>query len=175
MLFKFRFGNCCPSPLKFMAPHPKHNKIFSGPLSFLLLSPGCFMPKDACKKLSRCYLYQSRDFRPAICGCKCLFLRDYCAIITVWTFLALYVCSQQCQDIVFQYIVIEPLWASGENKKCNTCTNPEDIFFVNSHRATLCKSRNYKDPANELKGGKMKEAIILRDQVSVLDQIEYRW
>lgn len=52
MLFKFRFGNCCLNPLKFMAPHPQHNKIFSGPLSFSLpsiFSQGCFMLEDAYK------------------------------------------------------------------------------------------------------------------------------
>lgn len=57
--------------------------------------------------------------------------------------------SAMLRHCFFQYIVIELLWSLGEKKKCNTCTNPEDIFCQQPQHDCMQLSHNYKDTGNE--------------------------
>ena len=83
MLFKFRFGNSGPNPLKFMAPHPQHNKTFSGPLSFSLpsiFSQGCFMLEDANKSCPDVICIRA-GFQSSYLWLQMFILMGYCAIL----------------------------------------------------------------------------------------------
>lgn len=83
MLFKFRFGNSGPKPLKFMVPHPQHNKTFSGPLSFSLpsiFSQGCFMLEDANKSCPDVICIRA-GFQSSYLCLQMFILMGYCAIL----------------------------------------------------------------------------------------------
>lgn len=83
MLFKFRFGNSGLNPLKFMAPHPEHNKTFSGLLSFSLpsiFSQGCFMLEDANKSCPDVICIRA-GFQSSYLWLQMFILMGYCAIL----------------------------------------------------------------------------------------------
>lgn len=82
-------------------------------------------------KVVQMLFVSEQGFQSSYLWLQMFILMGYCAILAVWTSVALYVCSQWCQHIVFRYIILSPialLLVTGGSEKCNTCRSRDGIF-----------------------------------------------
>lgn len=94
-------------------------------------------------KVVQMLFVSEQGFRSSYLWLQMFILMGYCAILAVWTSVALYVCSQWCQHIVFRYIILSPialLLVTGGAKNV-TPVGAETLFSPRSARRLGAKRR----------------------------------